>query len=63
MTHLDRLEAESIFILRELFSQIDPLAMLCSLGAQEITVRGQTLRLSKRDKAQIKRRCEKLEHT
>jgi hypothetical protein len=32
-------------------------------SAQEITVRGQTIRLSKRDKAWIKRRCEKLEHT
>ena len=32
-------------------------------SAQEITVRGQTIRLSKRDKAWIKRRCEKLGHT
>lgn len=32
MDHLDRLEAESIYILREAFSQIEPLAMLWSLG-------------------------------
>jgi sulfate adenylyltransferase subunit 2 len=32
MTHLDRLEADSIYILREAFSQIEPLAMLWSLG-------------------------------
>lgn len=32
-------------------------------GAQEIKVRGQTVRLSKRDKAWIKKRCEKLGFT
>ena len=31
-------------------------------SAQEIRVRGRTLRLSKRDRAWIKRRCEKLGH-
>ena len=31
--------------------------------AQEISVRGQTIRLSKRDKNWIKKRCEKLGHT
>jgi sulfate adenylyltransferase subunit 2 len=32
MDHLDRLESQSIYILREAFSQIDRLAMLWSLG-------------------------------
>lgn len=32
MTHLDRLEADSIYFLREAFSQVDPLAMLWSCG-------------------------------
>ncbi len=32
LDHLDRLEANSIFILREAFNQIDPFAMLWSLG-------------------------------
>jgi sulfate adenylyltransferase subunit 2 len=32
MTHLDRLESQSIYILREAFSRIDKLGMLWSLG-------------------------------
>ncbi len=32
-------------------------------SAQEIKVRGQTIRLTPRDKAWIKKRCEKLGHT
>ena len=32
MTHLERIEAGSIYILRKAFSQINPLAMLWSLG-------------------------------
>ena len=32
MLHLDELEAQSVYILREAYSQIDPLAMLWSLG-------------------------------
>ena len=32
MNHLDRLEAQSVYILREAFNRIDKLAMLWSLG-------------------------------
>ena len=32
MLHLDELESQSVFILREAYSQIEPLAMLWSLG-------------------------------
>ncbi len=32
MLHLDELESQSVYILREAYSQIDPLAMLWSLG-------------------------------
>jgi len=38
-------------------------ALPSAVSAEEITVRGQTLRLTKRDKAWIKRRCAKLGHT
>ena len=32
MTHLDQLESQSVYILREAFNRIEPLAMLWSLG-------------------------------
>ncbi|MFD0389638.1 phosphoadenosine phosphosulfate reductase family protein [Tistrella bauzanensis] len=32
MDHLDRLEAQSVYILREAFNRIDKLAMLWSIG-------------------------------
>ena len=32
MDHLDQLEAQSVFILREAFNKIDRMAMLWSLG-------------------------------
>ena len=32
ITHLDRLEAQSVYILREAFNRIDKLAMLWSMG-------------------------------
>jgi hypothetical protein len=42
-----------------------PLAAMLphAASAQEIRVNGQTIRLTNRDKAWIKRRCEKLGHT
>jgi hypothetical protein len=52
---------------RAVLAAIAPLPVAAALPspafAQEIRVRGQTIRLSKPDKVWIKRRCEKLGHT
>ena len=38
MNHLDRLEAASIYIIREAFNRVDPLAMLWSIGKDSTTL-------------------------
>ena len=46
MTHLDQLESQSVYILREAFNRIDRLAMLWSLGKDSNVMVWRSMRLN-----------------